>query len=71
MPTHVQMSAKLLRGAADFFRSMKDINKAVADELETNAKTCELVAGLIEKDPHGEAPSLRDGILDEMSQDKN
>ena len=56
--THAEMAAQLLRGAADFFRAMKNVNTTTSEELETNAQTCEVVADRVETDPQGEAPNL-------------
>lgn len=66
MPTHTQMAAQLLRGAADFFTSMKEVTPDIGDELETNAKACTTVAELVEKDPHGEAPDVTGVDLPEL-----
>ncbi len=62
------MAAKLLRGAAIFFRSMSETNPSISAELKTNAETCDQVADWVEKDPNGLAPSLIDGM--EKEQDK-
>lgn len=56
--THAEMAAQLLRGAADFFRSMKTVNSDISGELEVNAQTCELIADRVQVDPEGEAPPL-------------
>ena len=55
------MAASLLRGAADFFRSMKAVERGIEQELEVNAQACEMVADRVEDDPTGEAPQLRNG----------
>lgn len=57
---HAQMAASLLRGAADFFRAMKSVDRAIEQELEANAQACETVADRVERNPTGEAPHLRD-----------
>ncbi len=59
--TNAQIAARLLRGAADFYRTISTENPHVQEELEINAKTCEMVAKRVETDPQGEAPSLVDG----------
>jgi hypothetical protein len=59
--TNAQIAAKLLRGAADFFRTISKENPRVGDELLMNAKTCEMAADRVEVDPGGKAPSLVDG----------
>jgi hypothetical protein len=58
--THAEMAAQLLRGAANFFRSMKAVNRAIEGELEANAQACETMADRVETDPTGEAPPLQD-----------
>ncbi len=70
MPSHAWMAAKLLRGAADFFRSMSETNPSISAELKTNAETCDQVADLVEKDPNGLAPSLIDEMEEEKDKDK-
>lgn len=62
--THAEMAAQLLRGAADFFRAMKNVNVSASEELETNAQTCELMADRVETDPQGEAPDLTTDLGD-------
>ena len=59
--THAEMAARLLRGAASFYRSISNDNPRVKDELEINAKSCEMTADRVESDPLGEAPRLVDG----------
>jgi hypothetical protein len=59
--THAEMAAQLLRGAANFFRSMKTVDQAIERELEANAQACEVMADRVEADPMGEAPPLVDG----------
>ena len=56
---HAQMAASLLRGAADFFRSMKSVDRAIERELEANAQACETIADRVESDPSGQAPRLQ------------
>ncbi len=68
MATHAQIAARLLRGAADFYRSISNDNPHVKEELEINAKTCEMAAERVETDPGGEAPRLVDG--DEVDGDE-
>lgn len=58
--THAKMAALLLRGAADFYRTMKTVSPSIARELEINAQSCEQVADRVETDPESEAPHLDD-----------
>ncbi|HEC14135.1 MAG TPA: hypothetical protein ENI72_00110 [Rhodospirillales bacterium] len=71
MPTHAKMAAELLRGAANFFRTMKSAYPIDADELEINAETCDKVAGLVEDDPLGDAPDMIDGDVSRRESKKN
>ncbi len=70
MPTYAQMAAELLRGAANFFRTMKSAYPIDANELEINAETCDKVAGLVEDDPQGEAPPMIDGEVSRVKDSK-
>jgi hypothetical protein len=53
MPTNAEMAAKLLRSAAEFFRSIGSQNDAIRDQMNTNADTFLAVADLVENDPNG------------------
>jgi len=57
------MAAKMLRGAAAFFRTWCDVQPEIAEELRTNANSCDRVADRVENDPTGEAPELVDGEI--------
>ncbi len=54
MPTHAKVAADLLRAAATFFRNVADTNDELKEQMETNAETYEVIAGLVESDPQGE-----------------
>ena len=56
MPTNAKLAARLLRNAAEFFRSVAEQNPAAMMDMETNAQTYELVADWVETDPGGETP---------------
>ncbi len=51
MPTPVDMGARLLRGAAAFFRHVGQQNVELNDEMLENAEVCEKIADLLEEDP--------------------
>ncbi len=68
MPTNAKLAARLLRNAAEFFRSVAEQNPAVTEDMETNAQTYELVADWVETDPGGETP-LSD-VADEDDDDE-
>jgi hypothetical protein len=54
MATNAQLAAKLLRGAAGFFRTVGDQNEPIRAQMEQNARTYEHVAMLVEQDPNAE-----------------
>jgi hypothetical protein len=56
MATNAQLAAKLLRGAAGFFRTVGDQNEPIREQMEQNARTYEHVATLVEQDPTAEMP---------------
>ena len=53
MLTHAQLSAKLLRDAAAFFRTIGEQNPPLKIQMDENANVFEQVADLTEKDPTG------------------
>ncbi len=53
MATHAQLAAKLLRNTAGFFRALGEQNATIRQDMETNARTCDAVADLVETDPTG------------------
>jgi len=56
MPTHAEIAGKLLRDAAQFFRSVAEDNPGLKERLEESAATYENVAVLVEQDPTGDMP---------------
>ncbi|MCG8690345.1 MAG: hypothetical protein MI806_03960 [Minwuiales bacterium] len=56
MATNAQLAARLLRNAADFFRTIGADNPQLNEDMETNAQTYELVADWVESDPSGQNP---------------
>ncbi|MFQ6019017.1 MAG: hypothetical protein ACE5KF_12590 [Kiloniellaceae bacterium] len=54
--TNAQLAAKLLRNAASFFRALGEQNDAIKEDMDSNARTCDTVADLVESDPTGEVP---------------
>ncbi len=53
MITHAQLSAKLLRDAAAFFRTIGEQNQPLKIQMDENANVFEQVADLVEQDPAG------------------
>lgn len=53
MISHAQLSAKLLRDAAVFFRTIGDQNPPLKIQMDENANVFEQVADLVEQDPTG------------------
>ena len=60
MANHAQVAAKLLRNAAKFFRDLGGQNPQIKEQMETNARTYDTVANLVETDPGGEMPDVAD-----------
>lgn len=54
MATHAELAARLLRDAAQFFRTIGEQNEPLQDQMTENASVFEQVAGLVEADPTGE-----------------
>lgn len=52
--THAQLAARLLRDAANFFRTVGDQNEAISEQMSENATVFEQVATLVEQDPTGQ-----------------
>ena len=53
MATHAELAARLLRDAAQFFRTIGEQNQALHDQMQENASVFEQVADLVENDPGG------------------
>jgi hypothetical protein len=51
--THAQLASRLLRDAAQFFRTIGEQNPPLKDQMNENAAVFEQVAELVEKDPAG------------------
>ncbi len=52
-PTHAELAARLLRDAAQFFRSIGEQNQQLTEQMAENANVFEQVATLVESDPTG------------------
>jgi hypothetical protein len=61
MPTHAQLASRLLRDAAQFFRTVGEQNEPLKPQMEENANVFEQVATLVEQDPNGEVPEEEEG----------
>lgn len=64
MPTNAELAAKLLRNAAEFFRSVGAQDKQLDEQMRANAQTYDAVAGWVEKDAGGEGPPGNAGTAD-------
>jgi len=51
--THATLAARLMRDAAQFFRTIGEQNQPLKPQMEENATVFEQVANLIEQDPNG------------------
>ena len=53
MPTHAQLASKLMKDAAEFFRTIGEQNPPLKEQMSENADVFEQVAELVENDPNG------------------
>lgn len=51
--TYAQLSAKLLRDAAAFFKTIAEQNPPLKEQMDENADVFEQVANLVENNPTG------------------
>ncbi len=58
MKTQADFAARLLREAAEFFRTISQTNENIKEQMEGNAEMYDKVADLVETDPAG---IVRDG----------
>ena len=54
MATYAQVSARMLRDAAKFFRNVGAQNEALREQMDDNATVYEQIADLVENNPLGE-----------------
>ena len=53
MATNAEISARLLRHAAEFFRHVGDQNPNLQEQLNEEARVFDTVADVVEQDPSG------------------
>ena len=53
MATYAELAARLLRDAAQFFRTVGEQNEPLRVQMKENASVFEQVADLVEADPTG------------------
>lgn len=53
MPSHAQLAARLLRDAAQFFKTIGEQNPQLKTQMDENANVFDQVAALVEQDPNG------------------
>jgi len=63
MPTHAELSAKLLTDAAGFFKNLGEHNPPLKEQMEENATVFEQMAQLISADPSGTVDDKSHGEL--------
>jgi hypothetical protein len=63
MPTHAELSAKLLVDAAGFFKNLGDSNLALKKQMDENADVFEQMAQLISAAPEGKIDDKTHGQL--------
>ena len=54
MPTHAELSVRLLNDAADFFIALGENNSELKAQMEENATVFGQMATLLEQDPQGQ-----------------
>ena len=54
MPSHSELAAKLLRDAAEFFKTISEQNPPLKEQMDENADVFQQVADLVETDPTGQ-----------------
>ena len=60
MATNAEISARLLRHAAEFFRHVGEQNSNLQEQLDSEAKVFETVAEVVEQDPTGSSLDTSD-----------
>ncbi len=53
MPTHAELSSKLLVDAATFFRTLADQNESLEEQMTDNATVFDQLAEVLLQDPEG------------------
>jgi hypothetical protein len=53
MASHAELAGRLLRDAAQFFRTLGEQNEPLKEQMMQNADVFEQVANLVEQDPTG------------------
>ena len=54
MPTHAELSSKLLIDAATFFRTLAEQNEELKEQMSENADVFEQLGVMISQDPEGD-----------------
>ncbi len=65
MPSNAELAAKLLRDAAEFFRSVGEQNAELSEQMRSNADTYDMVAEWVEKDAGAEGPPGEESASEE------
>ena len=63
MATYAQVSARMLRDAAKFFRNVGAQNETLREQMDDNATVYEQIADLVENNPLGQI-DLGDALPD-------
>lgn len=53
MPSHAELTSKLLRDAATFFKTLASQNEPLKEQMTENANVFEQIADLLDQNPHG------------------
>lgn len=52
--THAELAGRLLKDAAEFFRTLADQNEPIKEQMEENANVFDQISDLVSTDPLGE-----------------
>jgi hypothetical protein len=63
MPTHAELTVRLLKDAAIFFRNMGDTNPDIRKKMAENAALFDQMADTLERAPEGSAGGVSHGKL--------
>lgn len=63
MPTHAELSSKLLQDAAEFFQNLGEKNPDINDQMQENARVFVQMAELLDASPEGQIDDKSHGEL--------
>lgn len=63
MPTHAEITVKLLGDASDFFKNLGEQNQDIKEQMDDNAYVFEKMAEVLGKDPQGKTEDQVNNVL--------